>query len=234
MTWFRRKWARASEAARVATTYLLAEPIVGKDPGGNLGRLFLGDGSRAGGRAVAFYDELPGAPIVSGDCPTGLAMLDIATPAGYDAISIEIDSLMANGEGAGLTIRVSTDNGATYIAAAGAYQHGGFYLTQGPAALVPFGSTSATSIVAGVGIAADTSASMRILISDPDQADRKKMISGTLDAVGPASPGVGGPTALRFSGSYIGANAPITNIRIAWGGTVTWRAGRYRVRGFKG
>lgn len=58
MAWRRRTLARATAAQIAATMYGLGEPIVNKDAGADLGRLAIGDGQTAGGRALAFKAEL--------------------------------------------------------------------------------------------------------------------------------------------------------------------------------
>lgn len=95
MAWNRLRFARTTEALRATTIYMLGEPIIPTD-GANANRLFLGNGSTAGGRALAFKDEVSGtAPgaVIGSAYAQYTANADITTPIPID------DTIPQNTEG---------------------------------------------------------------------------------------------------------------------------------------
>jgi hypothetical protein len=168
--------------------------------------------------------------IGSGNLPAA-ANLDVALPAGYDAVEIEIIGMSGPADAA--TVIYVSNDGVTFPSANYAYV--GEYLNTTSTAPNVFKSQSGASIVAGLGLASSNcSARLSIRIDDYLNPASYKVVKCQL--VQQDNSGSGYPEWLESVGSYMGSAAAVAALRVYLSpnsGTAIFSSGTYRVYGLK-
>ncbi|WP_051346510.1 hypothetical protein [Bradyrhizobium sp. th.b2] len=157
------------------------------------------------------------------------ANFDIALPAGYDEIEIELYGFGCTVSGSGLVMLVSTD-GTTFPTAN--YSYTGRFTTTADTTYHAFVSTSAANILSSLTFPVGGMSTLRVKVQRPDDTTTHKVIMGRLEQ----ADANGFPAELSVAGMYLGSASALQKLRVNWsGGTSPAFAagGTYAVWGVK-